>query len=840
MRAGWVPSLITALAMACLLAFSASASAATRTVTSAVDSGAGSLRAEIAAAGSGDTIAFDSSLNDQTITLSSAIVIDKTLIIEGPGASHLTIDGNHATQIFVVSAGNLSISGLTLANGATLADGGAINFESSGSLSIANSTFSGNTSGGEGIAGGHGGAIYMLYHSAALTIAGSTFLENSAGGNGTSDDYTGRSRGGAIEYDGEGTVTITGSTFTSNTAGGNGGDGYQSGYGHGGAIYLLSSAKSTSVSGSAFTDNTAGGDGGGGNISGRGEGGAIEGESGTGPIGITGSLFADNAVGGQQGTGTASGAGVGGAIESFSGLAVTNSTFSGNTAGGQGASSNGAFGFGGAISNFNNVSPLTVTGSTFVGNSAGGQGGQGSGGAIRASSISSRSAVITNSTLVGNSAGGGGGAGNGGAIEADGKVSMTLASVTIDENEVGAGGAGAGINGAGSVTAKATVVSGNTGATDCDAHVVSSIYSLEGPTSGDTSCGFDLDSADPELEALADNGGPTETQALPASSPAVEVVPVGKCPTKVDQRGEPRPDNGKIFCDIGAYELQGPNVPPTITSTATATFQEGVQGSFTIIAAGAPTPQLAETGALPKGLAFVDNGDGTASLSGKPANGTGGSYPITIEAANGILPDDQQSFTLLVQTPPTASIAVPVDGATYTQGQVVKTSFTCTEGVGGPGIASCVDQGGRPSGAALDTVTTGKHTFTVIATSGDGLSDKAKVTYRVEAPPVPPLTTAIRTRRVLLGGRVAKVRLACNGGSAGDACRGKLTLTRRGRVLARAGFKIASGQTQLVSLRLNDSGLRMLRHAPRHRLRVTATTSGRAGTSRTLLLKLKR
>jgi hypothetical protein len=348
--------------------------------------------------------------------------------------------------------------------------------------------------------------------------------------------------------------------------------------------------------------------------------------------------------------------------------------------------------------------------------------------------------------LFGNTAGGSGAAGFGGAIQLSGHSSATLASVTIDANSVGSGGAGAGINdadlGTAAVTAKATIVSGNTGATNCDALVASSSYSLEGPSSlSDTSCGFDLLSADPELGPLFNNGGPTKTQALPASSPAVDAVPVAKCPTKVDQRGEPRPDNGESFCDVGAFELQDPPVAPAITSAGAVTFQVGKAGSFTVTATGLPTPSLSEVGALPKGVGFTGKGDGTASLSGTPAVGAGGSYPITIKASNGTLPDAEQSFTLTVQAPPSASIATPVDKATYTQGQAVTTSFTCTEGPGGPGIASCVDQNGRPSGAPLDTIATGQHTFTVTATSKDGLTGRARVAYTVKAskaPKVPP------------------------------------------------------------------------------------------------------
>ena len=47
-------------------------------------------------------------------------------------------------------------------------------------------------------------------------------------------------------------------------------------------------------------------------------------------------------------------------------------------------------------------------------------------------------------------------------------------------------------------------------------------------------------------------------------------------------------------------------------------------------------------------MTFVDNGNGTATLAGTPAAGTGGTYALTITAANGVLPDATQSFTLTV------------------------------------------------------------------------------------------------------------------------------------------------------------------------------------------------
>jgi hypothetical protein len=64
----------------------------TLTVLNTADSGAGSLRAAIAAAQSGDRIVFDPGLDGQTITLTSGeLAITQSLSIEGRGADKLTI-----------------------------------------------------------------------------------------------------------------------------------------------------------------------------------------------------------------------------------------------------------------------------------------------------------------------------------------------------------------------------------------------------------------------------------------------------------------------------------------------------------------------------------------------------------------------------------------------------------------------------------------------------------------------------------------------------------------------------------------------------------------------------
>lgn len=242
-------------------------------------------------------------------------------------------------------------------------------------------------------------------------------------------------------------------------------------------------------------------------------------------------------------------------------LDITDTTISGDTVG---FGTNG----GGIAFENNGAGTLTITGSTLSADGAAG----GDGGGLY---FDGTALTITNSTVSGNTAGTQGA----GLYLAGGTT--TLTNDTIADNSLTPAGvnSGAGIYGVGvgHVTAINTIVSGNAGAKpastdDCDVPVSPghADHSLE----NGTGCGFDLPSANPDLESLADNGGPTQTMALAMGSPAIDAGAGARCPA-TDQRGFPRPDVPGTACDVGAYESGGPPTASITTPAGGAKFAAG-------------------------------------------------------------------------------------------------------------------------------------------------------------------------------------------------------------------------------------------------------------------------
>jgi len=87
---------------------------------------------------------------------------------------------------------------------------------------------------------------------------------------------------------------------------------------------------------------------------------------------------------------------------------------------------------------------------------------------------------------------------------------------------------------------------------------------------------------------------------------------------------------------------------PVITSTNTTSFAIGAKGLFTVTSICDPAAMLSESGALPSGVTFTDNGNGTATLAGTPAAGTAGTYAFIITASGCAAPNATQSFRLVV------------------------------------------------------------------------------------------------------------------------------------------------------------------------------------------------
>ncbi|MBS1811449.1 MAG: CSLREA domain-containing protein [Acidobacteria bacterium] len=123
------------------------------TVTKTADTNDGvcdadcSLREAIAAANANDTIQFSALFNaPQTITLAlGELAINQSLTIQGPGANLLTVSGNNAVRVFRTTAGDVAISGLTIANGNAAGDlGGGLRKQGAGSVTLTNCAITGN------------------------------------------------------------------------------------------------------------------------------------------------------------------------------------------------------------------------------------------------------------------------------------------------------------------------------------------------------------------------------------------------------------------------------------------------------------------------------------------------------------------------------------------------------------------------------------------------------------------------------------------------------------------------------------------------------------------------
>lgn len=245
----------------------------------------------------------------------------------------------------------------------------------------------------------------------------------------------------------------------------------------------------------------------------------------------------------------------GGGIFNSGVVTITLSTFSGNSAGNGGGILNNYYGavtinystlisniasYGGGGISTASPSTLTINHSTLSGNSASSYGG----------GISTNGTVTVNSSTFSNNS-----AQYGGGIQNYHYGELTINHSTFSNNSATSTGGGIRIGG-GWVFLRNSIVANSSSGGDCynGGTILINLNNLI----EDGSCNPAL-SGDPNLNSLADNGGPTFTHALIHSSPAIDA---GSCSgITADQRGFPRPvdvpaiPNVDDGCDIGAYEF---------------------------------------------------------------------------------------------------------------------------------------------------------------------------------------------------------------------------------------------------------------------------------------------
>ncbi|MEM8641166.1 MAG: CHAT domain-containing protein [Cyanobacteria bacterium P01_G01_bin.54] len=311
------------------------------TVDSLADDGSGgtTFREAIAAAGTNDEITFSVvgtvTLNGTPLSWNNT---KDNLIIDGNGS---TVSGNNLSRVFVITADNATLRNLTIRDGVGAGDGGGIDHNSTGTLTLENVTITNNS------ASVRGGGIHNLNGNVVLTH--STLDSNSSG------------TGGGGIFSTNGTVTLTDSTVSNNSAGVIGGGIWATYPGSPNTVTLTNSTVSGNSAGSNsggifvnagvlnVIDSTISGN------SANNEGGGIRVNLAT--LNLTHSTVSGNSTNSH-----------GGGIHSRNGqVTLTNSTVSGNSANGNG----------GGIASDTAVPTriVTLTNSTIAFNTASGNGG---------------------------------------------------------------------------------------------------------------------------------------------------------------------------------------------------------------------------------------------------------------------------------------------------------------------------------------------------------------------------------------------------------------------------------------------------------------------------------
>ncbi len=305
-------------------------------------------------------------------------------------------------------------------------------------------------------------------------------------------------------------------------------------------------------------------------------------------------------------------------------------------------------GWGAGVSN---SGTLVVGHTAFVNNAAT----AGAGGAAIFSETGSNLTVY-NSTFTGNTAV------QGCAIYVASGATANITNSTIAGNNCTSTPGGA-LKNQGTVTVRNTIVANNGVGNNCVGTITNGGNNID---SG-TSCGFgstsgSLSSTNPQVSALGNYGGPTQTMAPIASSPAINAGNATVCAATPgspnygaggnDQRGQPRRSG---YCDVGAFEAQPASVAAVSGSTPQSThvstpfgmpltvkLQDAYGNALGGLAVTFTTPSTGASAIL-SGASAVSDSSGNAAVTAA-ANSIGGG-PYNVSATSGTLPVVNFSLT---------------------------------------------------------------------------------------------------------------------------------------------------------------------------------------------------
>lgn len=544
---------------------------------------------------------------------------------------------------------------------ATNTPGGAVQFIG-GNLSISGSTFSGNSSSGSA-----GGALQYQSTGVAgegLSITGSTFTSNSV-----SESNPGNG-GGAVVVDdptGSATLSIADSTFSSNSAAGS-----LANPAHGGALWLRSGT--LSVKRSTFVSNA---------MTGPAAGAAIE------VAGGTLSANYNRIVGSSGGAGLFVAGGTAAAPDNWWGCPTGAGTVNCDTSKPTGAttvephltlvlSASPAVVVAPATSTTLTASVLVDSAGTTIDSS-------------NLTAFNGLTVAFTQPLPAGTTVTSPGTISAGSATstyQANGATGPGLVSATLDETAVTT---------AVSISASPIITSANQATVRVGASTSTTITASGYPLPTVSLTGATVPSG---LEFVANSDGTGTLSGAAVAGTAGDY----SFTIKAVNTG------GSILQSFVLHVVE----QPAITSASTAAFATQTASSFTVTTTGTPTPlTLSEVGALPTGLSFINNGNGTASISGTPTAHSGGQYSIEIGVTNGVGTDASQTLVLTVAQPAAFSSAASV---TFREGSAG--SFTATTAQGFPAANTIVKTGSLPTGVKLTD--NGDGTATLAGTPAHG------------------------------------------------------------------------------------------------------------------------